>query len=90
MTLNVLCCLISSASCDGDRASTGTATMLEQEQRLRTVPLQSMLEQSRSSTEVFQLQQTLEVGDRSTRENQSVPINLLVQMHDGRSQIEGL
>jgi len=51
--------------------------MLEQEQRLRTVPLQSMLEQSRSSTEVFQLQQTLEVGDRSTREkpkcaNQSV------------------
>jgi hypothetical protein len=64
--------------------------MLEQEQRLRTVPLQSMLEQSRSSTEVFQLQQTLEVGDRSTRENQSVPINLLVQMHDGRSQIEGL
>jgi len=64
--------------------------MLEQEQRLRTVPLQSMLEQSRSSTEVSQLQQTLEVGDRSTRENQSVPINLLVQMHDGRSQIEGL
>jgi len=64
--------------------------MLEQEQRLRTVPLQSMLEQSRNSTEVFQLQQTLEVGDRSTRENQSVPINLLVQMHDGRSQIEGL
>jgi len=64
--------------------------MLEQEQRLRTVPLQSMLEQSRSSTEVLQLQQTLEVGDRSTRENQSVPINLLVQMHDGRSQIEGL
>jgi hypothetical protein len=64
--------------------------MLEQEQRLRTVPLQSMLEQSRNSTEVFQLQQTLEVGDRSTREIQSVPINLLVQMHDGRSQIEGL
>ena len=64
--------------------------MLEQEQRLRTIPLQSMLEQSRSSTEVFQLQQTLEVGDRSTREIQSVPINLLVQMHDGRSQIEGL